>query len=118
MAPQTWGGEACWIFSFSSANMLLSRAAARAAGQLLISRTGPKESRAGAYNHGGPNGGGRLGAPMAGSPPDFRPGARSEEHTSELQSLMRTSYAVFCLKKKNNNNTSQHSSLQTLNHTN
>src|SRR3546814_9140868 len=26
---------------------------------------------------------------------------RSEEHTSELQSLMRTSYAVFCLKKKN-----------------
>src|SRR3546814_9575779 len=37
-----------------------------------------------------------------------RPGAggsslcRSEEHTSELQSLMRISYAVFCLKKKNN----------------
>src|SRR3546814_8937253 len=28
---------------------------------------------------------------------------RSEEHTSELQSLMRTSYAVFCLKKKTNN---------------
>src|SRR3546814_9630466 len=31
-------------------------------------------------------------------------GARSEEHTSELQSLMRISYAVFCLKKKNYNN--------------
>src|SRR3546814_3114443 len=30
---------------------------------------------------------------------------RSEEHTSELQSLMRTSYAVFCLKKKINTNT-------------
>src|SRR3546814_3029250 len=30
---------------------------------------------------------------------------RSEEHTSELQSLMRISYAVFCLKKKNINNT-------------
>src|SRR3546814_6642462 len=29
---------------------------------------------------------------------------RSEEHTSELQSLMRISYAVFCLKKKNINN--------------
>src|SRR3546814_1159433 len=28
--------------------------------------------------------------------------ARSEEHTSELQSLMRISYAVFCLKKKKN----------------
>src|SRR3546814_10266283 len=31
--------------------------------------------------------------------------ARSEEHTSELQSLMRTSYAVFCLKKKKTNHT-------------
>src|SRR3546814_7853267 len=30
--------------------------------------------------------------------------ARSEEHTSELQSLMRISYAVFCLKKKNKTN--------------
>src|SRR3546814_4066658 len=29
-------------------------------------------------------------------------GSRSEEHTSELQSLMRISYAVFCLKKQNN----------------
>src|SRR3546814_9709658 len=34
---------------------------------------------------------------------------RSEEHTSELQSLMRISYAVFCLKKKNNtHNQHQH----------
>src|SRR3546814_1802743 len=32
-----------------------------------------------------------------------RPSTRSEEHTSELQSLMRISYAVFCLKKKKNN---------------
>src|SRR3546814_4491651 len=32
---------------------------------------------------------------------DQRRGRRSEEHTSELQSLMRISYAVFCLKKKN-----------------
>src|SRR3546814_3798242 len=31
---------------------------------------------------------------------------RSEEHTSELQSLMRISYAVFCLKKKNDTNKS------------
>src|SRR3546814_948436 len=30
---------------------------------------------------------------------------RSEEHTSELQSLMRNSYAVFCLKKKNTSET-------------
>src|SRR3546814_3775504 len=33
-------------------------------------------------------------------PEPLRVGERSEEHTSELQSLMRTSYAVFCLKKK------------------
>src|SRR3546814_3364373 len=32
---------------------------------------------------------------------------RSEEHTSELQSLMRISYAVFCLKKKNKQTTQQ-----------
>src|SRR3546814_4781438 len=31
--------------------------------------------------------------------------SRSEEHTSELQSLMRTSYAVFCLKKKKQHKT-------------
>src|SRR3546814_1777530 len=33
---------------------------------------------------------------------EHRVGGRSEEHTSELQSLMRISYAVFCLKKKKN----------------
>src|SRR3546814_1024681 len=37
--------------------------------------------------------------------------ARSEEHTSELQSLMRISYAVLCLKKKNTN--IQHSIIHT-----
>src|SRR3546814_8242105 len=37
--------------------------------------------------------------------------ARSEEHTSELQSLMRTSYAVFCLKNKTPPDTITHSSL-------
>src|SRR3546814_11291936 len=35
--------------------------------------------------------------------PAQRTTGRSEEHTSELQSLMRISYAVFCLKKKKNN---------------
>src|SRR3546814_3090605 len=36
---------------------------------------------------------------------------RSEEHTSELQSLMRISYAVFCLKKKTYTTKSEHNSL-------
>src|SRR3546814_1238909 len=38
---------------------------------------------------------------------------RSEEHTSELQSLMRISYAVFCLKKKKPSNAEQHSTTLT-----
>src|SRR3546814_8732172 len=38
---------------------------------------------------------------------------RSEEHTSELQSLMRISYAVFCLKKKIKNKNKQIKRLQT-----
>src|SRR3546814_6235663 len=41
---------------------------------------------------------------------------RSEEHTSELQSLMRISYAVFCLKKKNKTNRTNINN-QTLTHT-
>src|SRR3546814_7879045 len=36
------------------------------------------------------------------------PDGRSEEHTSELQSLMRISYDVFCLKKKTRTSTKQH----------
>src|SRR3546814_7573772 len=36
---------------------------------------------------------------------------RSEEHTSELQSLMRISYAVFCLKKKNKKNTNYYTTM-------
>src|SRR3546814_4148369 len=50
-------------------------------------------------------GGGQAGGPL-----------RSEEHTSELQSLMRISYAVFCLKKKNNkNHNNQHNGANTRN---
>src|SRR3546814_7424795 len=48
-----------------------------------------------------------------------RPGifVRSEEHTSELQSLMRISYAVFCLKKKNSLMTNNVSTSYTIHHT-
>src|SRR3546814_1325002 len=42
------------------------------------------------------------------------PAPRSEEHTSELQSLMRISYAVFCLKKKNKTN--KHTATQYIQH--
>src|SRR3546814_4055206 len=43
-----------------------------------------------------------LPARLAGRPRRLHRTRRSEEHTSELQSLMRISYAVFCLKKKTN----------------
>src|SRR3546814_3407979 len=51
-----------------------------------------------------------LAARLAGPRPLLRPAhrSRSEEHTSELQSLMRISYAVFCLKKKNTNKIPNH----------
>src|SRR3546814_6859552 len=43
-------------------------------------------------------------AAIGSSPRSWKSGGRrSEEHTSELQSLMRNSYAVFCLKKKKHN---------------
>src|SRR3546814_7895143 len=45
----------------------------------------------------------RLGRILAGLAPREPEVHRSEEHTSELQSLMRNSYAVFCLKKKKDN---------------
>src|SRR3546814_5778405 len=43
-------------------------------------------------------------SPRKGHHPHCRRLPRTEEHTSELQSLMRISYAVFCLKKKNKEN--------------
>src|SRR3546814_7252204 len=49
---------------------------------------------------------------QSGSKPSGERKNRSEEHTSELQSLMRISYAVFCLKKKNNTTTKTKNRLQ------
>src|SRR3546814_7369083 len=47
----------------------------------------------------------RLDAGLDIGPPHIGQRLRSEEHTSELQSQMRNSYAVFCLKKKNKKET-------------
>src|SRR3546814_8149067 len=55
----------------------------------------------------------REGRAGVGCDEEFDPVDRSEEHTSELQSLMRISYAVFCLKKKHNKH-AQLTQLQTL----
>src|SRR3546814_8588410 len=66
------------------------------------SRSHPSRLRPAPQTHG-------CAACTRGSSPDARSAhrrrsRRSEEHTSELQSLMRISYAVFCLKKKKHNN--------------
>src|SRR3546814_8616882 len=45
-------------------------------------------------------------------------GSRSEEHTSELQSLMRISYAVFCLKKKKQQNNTRRNRISIFTHKN
>src|SRR3546814_9830387 len=55
-----------------------------------------------------PSGGGNRAAMHSNRSP-----LRSEEHTSELQSLMRISYAVFCLKKKNTRNIEQYNHANT-----
>src|SRR3546814_10644988 len=47
------------------------------------------------------------------APQLVRPALRSEEHTSELQSLMRISYAVFCLKKNKSHNSIQQTTTMT-----
>src|SRR3546814_5491253 len=51
-------------------------------------------------NRSGDEEGSRLDNGTVSTPTGFADAYRSEEHTSELQSLMRISYAVFCLKKK------------------
>src|SRR3546814_4110183 len=58
--------------------------------------------RAGRSHRAGSDGLGGTYCRRGGKPPH----PRSEEHTSELQSLLRISYAVFCLKKKNNKHSS------------
>src|SRR3546814_3293928 len=85
-----------------------SRAAAISASSKMVSAAclGPDKAAGG----GGASGGGGGAAPgiMSGPAPWI---IGSEEHTSELQSLLRISYAVFCLKTKPKEHTSQFQTL-------
>src|SRR3546814_7596241 len=65
-------------------------------------KCGPMQGRADQQHERGIDQCRRAPAPLSLQKSRQRPDDRSEEHTSELQSLMRISYAVFCLKKKNN----------------
>src|SRR3546814_7664350 len=64
--------------------------------------------RAAAQAGGDAVGAGRAGLREEAAEVDERKERRSEEHTSELQSLMRISYAVFCLKKKKTKDQQKH----------
>src|SRR3546814_8201694 len=74
----------------------------QASGKAVIERMGDTVELSGNDERQG-HGDGQRGEPL-----------RSEEHTSELQSLMRISYAVFCLKKKKPNNPQRQKNAQTI----
>src|SRR3546814_3289950 len=79
----------------------------------LVRAAGPAAQRPG-RGHGAARAVGRRGQPVAGAAlRDRQRGeSRSEEHTSELQSLMRISYAVFCVKKTKKKRYEIHSLMQ------
>src|SRR3546814_7986755 len=78
---------------------VLQRPACRLCASGGQTRRGKHKGRLGVGGRSGKVGGARREA-QARLPARLRRRCRSEEHTSELQSLMRISYAVFCLKKK------------------
>src|SRR3546814_10838937 len=89
-----------------AARRLVLRAALRASGERRRAGHHDQREHGEEGEGGGPAVGGDEG--LAERHHEALPGrARSEEHTSELQSLMRISYAVFCLKKKRNIHTNR-----------
>src|SRR3546814_1472905 len=105
MRISDWSSDVC------SSDLLKIAALAREAGHEPKAQPYPAVSRCLSSRHNTPHHRGAWRIPPAsdGSVGNRR---RSEEHTSELQSLMRISYAVFCLKKKkrpDNTRTKNHS---------
>src|SRR3546814_1204271 len=122
MRISDWSSDVC------SSDLCFARCSTERATLFCASATrrGPEPSSIASHNTGLGLGAGHTGSPSAAASPSMsssrkrttslvvKLGApladRSEEHTSELQSLMRNSYAVFCLKKK------KYASTHTLNH--
>src|SRR3546814_6343865 len=110
MRISDWSSDVCSsdlprLRGHRGARRLAAGKPARCAGQRLplAARAAqppqPREPQRSRDHHRGPVAAAR---PLGGArPPGGGHRLRSEEHTSELQSLMRISYAVFCLKKKN-----------------
>src|SRR3546814_7956168 len=102
MRISDWSSDVC------SSDLLIERAGLPSSPRWLRQVHGTAVVRFGAalsetHPHPGPPLEGEGARAGAGAEPEAD-AARSEEHTSELQSLMRISYAVLCLKKKNKSN--------------
>src|SRR3546814_10480143 len=111
MRISDWSSDVC------SSDLLCHHVKECGAADADLSQDNRRIDRCGRYrrrSNGGPGRIGRVEHPPEGEARsgDNR-GNRSEEHTSELQSLMRISYAVFCLKKKKQNNTADTATVKT-----
>src|SRR3546814_2354651 len=98
--------EAARVSRLRGHNVILAEAAPQLGGQVRIAALAPRHQGIGDYTLWQEAEIYRLGVDVRlstyldGGDADAFGADRSEEHTSELQSLMRISYAVFCLKKK------------------
>src|SRR3546814_9178260 len=99
MRISDWSSDVC------SSDLRARHAAGDVAGGHRIGADFPRRADHRHGHAGGQRGGGLRRHAGAPAPGQEHSRGRSEEHTSELQSLMRISYAVFCLKKKNKTNT-------------
>src|SRR3546814_7387834 len=77
-----------------------------------LTKSAPPPSTSPTPWRGSPSGGGSATSIAASGIRRRNSASRSEEHTSELQSLMRNSYAVFCLKKKKQTISNEKATLQ------
>src|SRR3546814_10119438 len=98
-----WSSDVCASDLMATPRSSLSRRARYSDGEECDAYDEMETDRAGPCRYCGHR---RCGPRRAVGDGAARPG-RSEEHTSELQSLMRISYAVFCLKKKKNDTTTK-----------
>src|SRR3546814_5586363 len=89
------------LFPYTTLFRSRERAHDRGDGNVRPARAGSEDAEGGEGGIGLGDLVGNLGADQTQGLRIGASGFRSEEHTSELQSLMRISYAVFCLKKKN-----------------
>src|SRR3546814_4956617 len=93
LPPRSTRTDTLFPYTTLFRSLQYDRGLRRTAAQEDRQRSHPHDARAGIQPRG-------AGCDLTPSPSGWSSAQRSEEHTSELQSLMRNSYAVFCMKKK------------------